>query len=85
MLTSWGAKYENSGLSAKAVELYKNLFRVEQNDLYLVNEKPNSYSAIWRKSFIYSPYLMRNSHLLRSFFNRHFGQGTSIIEDLRNF
>lgn len=84
LLNTHSLKYriKNDGLTAKAVELYRDLFKIEQSELYLVSSKPNLYSAIWDKSFIYSPYLMRNSHLFREF--SYFSRGkNSIIEDLR--
>ena len=70
---------KNNGLSSKAINLYENMFGIKQSDLYLVTSKPNSYSAIWEKSFILSPYLMRNSHL----FIKLFGHRSSLIENLR--
>ena len=88
LLSSYAAKptynIKNDGLSVKAVQLYQDFFRVKQSDLYLSKMKPNSYSSIWSKSFIYSPYIMRNSHQFKQYFNRILGQSSGIIENLRN-
>ncbi len=75
---------KNNGLSSKAVELYQSLFGINQDDLYSISRKSNSYSKIWSKSFIYSPYIMSNSHLFKQYFVNFFKGRSDIIEDLRD-
>ncbi len=70
------ANIKNNGLSLKAINLYKTLFGVNLADLY--DNKPNLYSSILDNGFIYSPYLMKNSHLFRQLFRPR------TIEDLRD-
>ena len=62
-------------LSLEAINLYETLFGVKLADLY--DNKPNLYSSILDNGFIYSPYLMKNSHLFRLLFRLR------TIEDLR--
>lgn len=60
------ANIKNNGLSLEAINLYETLFGVKLADLY--DNKPNLYSSILGNGFIYSPYLMRNSHLFKQLF-----------------